>query len=358
MPDTRASLPWPRRLAWAALSTLLVLAAVEGASALAERTVLSPARSQPLPAPTADAPALAQRHRAERQARGLEIPLVPDDVAGWGLPPSQLHTQGDVVVRTNSLGMRGPEPSPPAPGERRILAMGDSSIFGYGVPERAVFVSVAAERLQQEAQGPVTGWIGAVPGHTAAQSGETLARLAPRVGPRWVVIGNLWSDLYGQAAPAASWEETRHRLHTLASYRLLQRLLAPALRPRKVRFLTGVDDLGQPGGARPPRADLRLYADALRGMAATSRQAGADPVYLVLPAPLDFDRAPVPEVVAQYRLAMCMVAAEVEAPCIDGPAVFREAGAGSAWFLDQVHPAAVGHQLLGEALAEVLRGEG
>jgi lysophospholipase L1-like esterase len=135
-------------------------------------------------------------------------------------------------------------------------------------------------------------------------------------------------------------------------------VLAPLLRPQRVRFLTSAQDLGQPGSSRPPRADLLAYAGALRQMAARSSAAGADPVFLVLPAPLDFDRVPVPEVVAEYRQAMCQVAAEVEAPCLDGPTLFREAGAGPAWFLDQVHPAAVGHELLGEALAEVLGAEG
>lgn len=61
-----------------------------------------------------------------------------DDLAlggplGYQLPPGMDARYWDTAVRTNSLGMRDREVGPKAPGERRIMLLGDSVIFSLGV---------------------------------------------------------------------------------------------------------------------------------------------------------------------------------------------------------------------------------
>jgi lysophospholipase L1-like esterase len=51
---------------------------------------------------------------------------------------------------------------------------------------------------------------------------------------------------------------------------------------------------------------------------------------------------------------MAQVAADEGAPFVDGPALAAAEGATLGWWLDQVHPSAVGHRALGHALATKL----
>ncbi len=62
------------------------------------------------------------------------------------------HTSAVWRVRINSLGLRGPELPPARAGELRVLTMGDSFTFGYGVNEEATFGALLSERLR------VAGW--------------------------------------------------------------------------------------------------------------------------------------------------------------------------------------------------------
>ena len=62
--------------------------------------------------------------------------LAPHPVRGWCLKPGMHGRESGVLMRTDDLGLRGPALAKlPAPGEFRILFLGDSIIFGFGVPE-------------------------------------------------------------------------------------------------------------------------------------------------------------------------------------------------------------------------------
>lgn len=67
-----------------------------------------------------------------------------DPLLGWAHRPGeagyQVHPDFRVRVEINELGMRdGPYPASPAPGKRRILALGDSFTFGHGVERAEIF---------------------------------------------------------------------------------------------------------------------------------------------------------------------------------------------------------------------------
>ena len=56
----------------------------------------------------------------------------------------------DFSIRTNELGLRGaPVPAKKAPGERRILWLGDSVVLGWGAQEQDLFVTRVAEDLSK-----------------------------------------------------------------------------------------------------------------------------------------------------------------------------------------------------------------
>ena len=91
----------------------------------------------------------------------------------WEYAPG-LREEGGHSVAINSLGMRGGEwVVPKPPGIRRLLSTGDSSVYGFGVADRAVFLEVAANLLQ-EGGSPVEAVNAAIPGYSTYQSRNLL----------------------------------------------------------------------------------------------------------------------------------------------------------------------------------------
>ena len=346
-----------KRPLFAVLVVGAVLAGLEGLAQVLEPGTME--RSIPTPAPATDENRslisdFYQRQAAQRMAAGEATPLVEDESRGWALPPSKTLIQGDITCRINSLGMRGPEPAAKGEQEIRLLALGDSSVFGFGVMEKDVFVVQAASSLADTLGTPVSWANGAVPGHDSGQSLGTLKLHGAQLAPDWVLIGSLWSDVYANfgSGPAES-PALRGPLRHLATYRAARRLLAPWLRTRKVRWIDSAEDIGTTG-AIGSRVALPQYLQNLKSMAVEAQAQGAQVLFVVLPAPMDFDRVPVPEAVLEYRAAMRWVADQTDSPFVDGPALFRSEGADFRWFLDQVHPSPAGHALLAQAIATTL----
>lgn len=83
-------------------------------------------------------------YRPIRASTGL---YMAHPTRGWTLRPGWTGLQEGTEIHINSRGLRGPEVSPQKePGERRILFLGDSVTYGYGVPEGTSFVSRFGEQ--------------------------------------------------------------------------------------------------------------------------------------------------------------------------------------------------------------------
>ena len=65
----------------------------------------------------------------------------------WGLSPGQrsnLHTTAEI----NALGLRGPAPTQPRPPDQaRLMVLGDSTFFGFGIPAGQHLLDRAAATL-------------------------------------------------------------------------------------------------------------------------------------------------------------------------------------------------------------------
>lgn len=345
--------PLVRRVFSTLVVSAVLLGALEGAARVLESRFTPPDRTLPLPRPGVDADFLEKASRVRDTLGGL--PMVMDDATGWNLPADRVIMSGSVPCRINTLGIRGPELGPRAPGEERLFTLGDSSVFGDGVPEWNVFSSVAARRLTGQWGKPVNGVIGGVPGH---DSGQSLARLkvtGAAVQPTWVIVANLWSDVYkdnGFLRPEPAVTSVRDPLRKLATYRIARQLLTPLLLRRKVSWIASMDgDVGGKDGEARSRVLLRDYILNLRAIADVTKSLGARPAFLALPAPIDLDPAGPPDDVRSFREAMRAVAIEYAAPYIDGPAWFHDHGGTIGHFADQVHPNVYGHALIGEALS-------
>jgi len=281
-----------------------------------------------------------------------------------------VHMQAGAEVTINSLGLRGAEPTMPKPlTTRRFLTTGDSSVFGFGVTDPEVFSEVAAASMGED----IEAINAATPGYSSYQSINLLRLRAMQTEPDLIVIGNIWSDNNFDAfvdkdllASYAGFEQSlvgrlKHLLSMSAIYRLLDYRLrvAPATdRMREVGWLQsgnpGVLDSGQHIGLR--RVEINDYAANLETMVDMAQDSGAEVAFIMLANNEDLDGGSSPgKAWDPYRQVMKDTAARHGAPLIDVPALFIDSGLSrEALFLDEMHPTAAGHRIMGEALADLL----
>lgn len=103
-----------------------------------------------------------------------------------------------VAVRSNALGLRGPEVAAKAPGERRVLMLGDSFIWGMGVEEHETIPARLEQGLQANGAKALVGNAGMF-GTSPREWGYTLERYLPAFQPDLAVatmyVGNDVLDL-------------------------------------------------------------------------------------------------------------------------------------------------------------------
>ena len=184
----------PRKSRWRrfAQNLLLVLVGLVAAACMAEAMVrLVPRRWVPELAPVA--PQKFYLKHLERPSLNprLHLELIPNN-PGAGV---------------NADGYRGPlYPVKKEPGVRRIVGIGDSSMYGFGVPERVCYLRQLEGLLSQTGDAPVEVVNLAVPGYNSEQELEVLRTRALGFDPDLLVLGydhndTEASDLLTKPAP-------------------------------------------------------------------------------------------------------------------------------------------------------------
>ncbi|MCB9762901.1 MAG: hypothetical protein H6739_24080 [Alphaproteobacteria bacterium] len=285
----------------------------------------------------------------------------------WEQAPG-VRVEHGIPAHINSLGLRGPEPTiPKPPGVRRLLATGDSSVYGFRVADDAFFVHVAAELLGGE-EAKIEGWNAAIPGYSTWQTLNLLDMRAWALEPDVLIVGNLWSDNNFDSfvdrellSAYSTWEDgPRARLHHLllpsAFYRVLKYRVRVAsgsnAEARKVGWMVGD---GTQIGRR--RVEVNDYAANLERMVQEALRRDAAVLFVML-ANEDDMRGPRREPAAWslYRQVMKDTAARHGAPIVEVPQLFRATQKGKDdLFIDEMHPTALGHRIIAEAIAEALR---
>lgn len=366
----KTAIPLKRRILYLLITVLGISTAIELTAGAYERWGMSHTRTVPTAAPGRINPSsetFSEQLRQERQRLGMapqrsvRVALSQDGRNTWRLG-AELDPAVAQVYRKNSMHLRGDEPPPVQPGEERLVALGDSSIFGFGVSQEEWFLSIAAQKLEASRHKKVHALNGAIPGHTVDQSRIILEEEGKRLAPTWLIIGNLWSDIYEEGKHLQNMEkrpltETQKLLRRLATYRVMHRLLSPFLASQRVQFIATRGDIGQLGAHASTRTPLPFYLEQLRTLVRMGKELGARSLILSLPAPMDLDKVPVPETVMEFRAAQRQVAKETGSLFVDGRQYFLNQKAPVTYFVDQVHPGQEGHALLGEAVAEALLQE-
>jgi hypothetical protein len=128
------------------------------------------------------------------QAERLPLALVrAHRTRGWEMVPNSVHYTYEHKVTVNSLGLRGPElPPRKAPGERRILVVGDSMVYGQGVADGQT-VPAQLERALGDAD--VRAVNGGLRAYSTEQELALLQDLGPEIRPDLVVLCWFWNDI-------------------------------------------------------------------------------------------------------------------------------------------------------------------
>ncbi len=123
---------------------------------------------------------------------------------GWSMVPSQDHFTYRHVVHVNTLGLRGAQVGPRRPGCPRVLALGDSLVYGQGVAEAETLPAYLQAELRRDDPAG-RAWEVINGGHRAYDTGQELAlfeELGASLRPDAVVLFWYWNDLVARDVAA------------------------------------------------------------------------------------------------------------------------------------------------------------
>ncbi len=356
-----AGAPLGRKIAYALLLCVGALVGLEGLARLIPAPARAPLRGDGRLPGGAQADAelgwtLAPGARVEDRDRLAVEARCPD------LPKG--NPSADLI---NRWGMRDdPVPARAGPEELRILVLGDSSVYGAGVPRDHTFSELLQARLRAEGR-PAQVFNAGVPGWSTYQSLGQLRRFAaerePPLSPDVVVVYNMNSDLMTPlgALRDDQWFPASARLgglRVLSGLALVQH--GVALRAR----------LRPPPPADPQgvRVLPEAYAANLGALADLAEDLGARPLFVLPPVLSDLGRDPgdpadpggPADRMSVHRRQMAAVAMARGISWVDAPRAFFSGrasgdplGCGSL-MLDRVHPSVAGHTLLSDLLRVAL----
>jgi len=255
---------------------------------------------------------------------------------GYELAPDCTGTLHGTPLHTNALGLRG---EPLADDDAvRILALGDSSTFGWQVAEDETYPARLEAALSAR-YGPRGYHVlnAGVPGWTSHHGLVALEALAPAVRPKVVIIAFGFNDSVREMPVEQQIASTRAWLPLL---QVDDFLLTHSVLWQRLRHGGGIDR-----SDAPPRVSPERYGENLRALVARVRALGAEPILLRFPADgrlfQDSENA---RWMGRYVDTFDAVAAEEHVPALTyrGPR------------LDDIHPDANGYQWLVADLIELM----
>jgi lysophospholipase L1-like esterase len=278
-------------------------------------------------------------------------------------------------VRTNSRGFRTPEfDVAPAPGRVRVVALGDSSTFGWGVERSEAWPARLAASLAMRWHvdpGAIEVINLGVPGYSTFQGRILLERVAFDLHPHLLVWSFLSNDGTATGAPDLASYQARlggagallAALHRSRAFETLEAWIARARR--------ALAPAEPPDARDPEQRNVPSYAAAAANVRAAIADARSGGVPLVLLGQC---------VRGAPAALLARVAARTDTPYLDGTALLDASipqlaqdpglrarlraryGAGAlreephlwAFLPDGCHPNAPGHGLVADALAETI----
>ncbi len=272
---------------------------------------------------------------------------LPDDALGFAYRPGARVARGTI----NAIGLRGPMPGPDeSPDPLRLLFLGDSSAYGYGVADEDSFWSLATRAVAAaRPDAKVEPIVAAAPGYSSYQSRVLLDRMLP-YRPDWVVFYvGAYNDhrrrsYYPDAAIPDRMARRRAPWHAIRSLRAGE--LAADLLGRWIdrNFRARVETVRVPPDA---------FAANVAAMLEATRQSGARALVLVPPFSPKL-RAKV-AAIPRYEQILRDEAARAGARVVELGPLFDDVAAD--FQPDQIHPSARGQARIAGAVAAAILEE-
>jgi lysophospholipase L1-like esterase len=127
----------------------------------------------------------------------------------WYLAPHQDAYSLDAPVHSNALGIRNPEvASERTSGSYRIVALGDSHTFGYGVSEEQTYPRLLENRLRKSAPGQSVDVINAgIEALSVEQEVQLFEERLVPLKPDLVILTYYWNDMPMVGLPDEPWSD-------------------------------------------------------------------------------------------------------------------------------------------------------
>ena len=316
------------------------------------------------------------------EARYLQYKLKPNIAVAASNPFNEIEMRKGLTFRleSNRDGFRTAELRPKAPGVIRIVTLGDSSTFGWGVDPEYTYQRLLEDRLADGTTEVEVLNLG-MPGHTTRHGMAMFDHYARALDPDLVVLQFGANDarlVLQSADELLAIDETwrggaRSLLMRVATFRLMRRLIFSAFDP----FAASRARADREGDARRlvQSVPRDTYIDNLIHLVTQARAIGADTIVLgvCVPSPA-------------YLRGMQYVADTEQVPLIDGGALFREklddlrghrlyadevffyealygrSAMEANWRLyvttDGCHPGRAGHSVIADALQRAIEDRG
>ncbi|MEM8710113.1 MAG: SGNH/GDSL hydrolase family protein [Planctomycetota bacterium] len=290
----------------------------------------------------------------------------------------------------NGLGLRGHEPRPEADGDQglRIVCLGDSFTFGWGVEDDETFPVLVEEQLRSQVDVPVDVINCGLPGYNTYQELQLYRKLMSPLKPDFVVVAWYMNDLdplsFGTTGTLAPLD------HPLAGTALLdywsrnlsRKLIGlpkfefvgfdqAAATERKKVYDANNDSIWKDSSSEVARpfvegnlADMNSLLDAIEAD-------GARPIVLAFPAVGQMDdlkkvRAEgSPEAYQELRSKMVRVlndlgelAAARSVPYVNLLDAYMDSKVRPYGAIDLTHPSTVGQEIAADAIVAVLKEAG
>jgi lysophospholipase L1-like esterase len=288
----------------------------------------------------------------------------PDPVLYWKLKPNQnCYTKVDRKrVHVNSLGTRGPEfePSKP-PNTLRILCLGDSRTFGWGLSEPETYCGVL-ERLMQEREGPakrvevinagVNAW-------SYPQMHAYFRELGVHYHPDFIVLegANYWTQFSDKNSPEFVGKfMTRVRLKNfLRRFAIYHYFVEIKLQEFYSRYRTKFipvdpeqDELFKEQQRKDPDA---LFRDAIEGLCRLALKHNIKPILLHLPV---LDEIGSTNLSRDFKIKSD-ISRTLNVPFLDVTPDLGSGGKALYMEADPVHPNANGSKIIARRLFETVK---
>ena len=291
----------------------------------------------------------------------LEI-YEPDPALFWRLKPNQdgLTKVDRKPFHINSRGTRGPEfDLVKAPGAIRIVSLGDSRTFGWGLSDEETYSAVLSTSLQKRLgdrpkieviNAGVNAW--SLPQMYAYFRHDALA-----YKPDYVVIadGNGWTQFVEGADPTFvrkfMWSvRLKNLLRRFALYHyVIEVKLEDVYQKYREKFIP-IDPHNDPLYKEQQQSDPdRVFREAIEGLCRLALAEGVTPVLLYLPTRVELGQEPS----AVYK-AKAAIAHAFNIPFVDLTPFLKDRGKALYLDADPVHLDVTGNKIIAEALADSL----